>query len=116
MSPRPERRAFARLDARLPVSFRQLAPAQWSSSHTLDVGAAGLRVMAEAPLLLGTPLAVEVRVRQQIIEFVGEVVWRRSVPGAPGSRYELGVKILKIAPAHRLALMRLVEAAQDRSP
>jgi c-di-GMP-binding flagellar brake protein YcgR len=115
--PGPERRQFLRLAASFSVSYRQLSPGQWSSGTTADVGAKGIRMVVEEPLSVGAPLAMELRLSDEVVSFVGEVVWRRRVEGGAGGwSYEIGVKFLKVSPKDRLAIMRVVERSDSDAP
>ena len=109
----PERRRFLRLAASLPVAYSQVSATQQSSARTADVGAQGVQLIVEEPLSVGSHLAIELRLAERVIHFVGEIVWRQSVEGGSGGwSYQVGVKFLTILPKDHEAIVRLVEQAE----
>ncbi len=109
----PDRRQFLRLAASLPVAYSQVSAGERASARTADVGAQGVQLVVEEPLPIGSHLAIELRLAERVISFVGEIVWRQSVEGGSGGwSYQVGVKFLTISPQDQQAIVRLVEQAE----
>ncbi len=109
-----ERRAFVRLDTRLPIAYRVVPSTATKKSVTKDVGGSGVCLFLDEPLKPGTPLHVEIQLPEQAqpVTFEGEVVWceEYEVIGKTHREraVEAGLKVTQMHPRDRQALLNHV--------
>ena len=111
-----ERRQFLRLDLRFNVSYTILGtPRRLGASVTRNLGASGVRFLAEHPLKPGMQLQLVLQLpdRQEPLTFTGEVVWSRARPSGdsalPAGISEVGVRFMEIHSKDRELIMQYAQ-------
>ena len=116
---RGERRRFTRSVVRLCVSYKALEAFAVSNATSQDVGAGGLRLHVDAPLVPGTQLRIVVAWPgwEMPLRFVGEVVWCSPCldPARHGQPMEAGIRFVQIRSEDRMTLIRFVERGGPES-
>ncbi len=111
-----ERRQYVRSKARLQVIYTVPPRTRRLESTTTDVGAGGIRFVANESLPLGTRLQCELTLPgKPPIPFTGEVVssdeYKASSTLQRAASFEIGVRIVGISPADREVLKRYVSVS-----
>ncbi len=106
-----EQRQFIRLDMRLTVAYKILGTTKLGKTLTEDIGAGGVRFLAEHTLEPGTRLEIVLHLPKPDlpIEFTGEVVWSKPVESggaAVSGMTEVGLRFLNIEEKDRRLILQ----------
>ena len=118
----PERRQYTRLSSRLTVVFTVGANLKQQRALTRDIGGAGVCLVTEKRLRLGSILQAELKLpdRDLPVAFVARVVWNRSSFEGRRSyqdpKAEIGVTFVKIQDEDRAALVHFARMNALPSP
>jgi c-di-GMP-binding flagellar brake protein YcgR len=103
-----ERRQYLRLDAKLPITYREVPTDTLTPSVSRNISGGGICIRVSQPLENGTHLSVEVRLPDGTdAQFEADVVWCRSHQDPRGRVTEVGLSFTKIDPKVRGAILRL---------
>lgn len=108
-----ERRQYVRLSGEFKVAYSSLPKTGKIDATVKDVSAGGIRFVAKQPLAPGTRLRFQIGLPgERPIPFTGEVVssdqYKVSTSLQPAASFEIGVRIVQIAPTDREALKRYI--------
>ena len=105
-----EHRRFARLDTKLPVTYRVLPATTFRGTKTKNISGGGICMLVNEPLSPGTTLEVMVKLpsRGDLVMFTGEIVWCRPNTTQPARSIEAGIRFVSINPADRQAILQHV--------
>lgn len=91
-----ERRRFPRINARLPLQYKDIQrPIEtYSGTLTRDIGEGGIRFIANEFLSIFTRLLVEASIPSfsRPIKAISKVAWIRKIPS--GNQYDVGVQFM----------------------
>lgn len=91
-----ERRQFPRINARLPLQFKDIQrPIEtYSGSLTRDISAGGVRFLSNEFLSIFTRLLIEASIPSfsRPVKAISKVAWIRKIPS--GNQYDVGVKFM----------------------
>lgn len=106
-----EQRRFARLDARLPVTYCVLPATTFQGTKTKNISGGGICMAVEKPLDLGTLVEVMVKLpsRGDLVTFTAKVVWCESGKAVqPPRSIEIGLQFVSGNSEHRQALLQYI--------
>jgi len=97
-----ERRARARVPAKLPVQLLPKGESEWFKVSTADASTEGLRVLSRRQLASGTEIELRIDLSEETsINCAGRIVWDRFIPDG---RYELGLVFQRLPAAQKECL------------
>ena len=112
-----ERRRFARLEAKLTVSYRTLPVMRTATTMSRDVSGGGVRLHLDEPIAPNTLLRIEISWpgRRAPMRLVGKVVWCSPCldTARHGKPVEAGIRFMRISPKDRLAIIKYVETSVE---
>ncbi|MGM0593277.1 MAG: PilZ domain-containing protein [Pseudomonadota bacterium] len=94
-----EKRDFMRMEVECPMTFRVQGESQLHQGTAKDLSASGLLVLGQVEVPEGTMLEVDVRPEQAIVPPLQATCEVMRVSSTVPGRFELGVRIVQIAPA-----------------